>query len=188
MALHFSDISGPRIDLVKVSMNGLNDMHEYSINPDFYQYLEYEPFKTIDDSRQYLEKLIEMSKTQNDHFWFIRLKNENKIVGTFGVRNINQRRQTAEIGYGVSPLYWNQGIFRETLETVMDYLFNKLNFFRISAITRFDNLPSIKTLTNLGFIKEGVFRKYYLSYDNHRYDAILFSILKDDFTNHLLKT
>ena len=36
-------------------MDGLEEMHAYSTDKRLYEYFEYEPFKTIDDTRQYLQ-------------------------------------------------------------------------------------------------------------------------------------
>ena len=52
-----------RIYLTRVSMDGLDDFHEYStLDPKFYKYLEYEPFNTLDDSRKYLNRLLTIEK------------------------------------------------------------------------------------------------------------------------------
>ena len=95
--------------------------------------------------------------------------------------NIDNNRNSAEIGYGLSPDYWGQGYFGESLSIVLNYLFINLEFYRISAKTRFDNIPSFKALEKVGFKKEGVMRNFYLSANGKRYDAVLFSILRDEF-------
>lgn len=181
--MKFSDLCGDRIDLIKICEDGLADMHEYSKNPEFYKYFEYEPFKTIEETKKYLNKLIELSKSPTNHFWFIKYKKDKKIIGTFGVRNIDEKRNSAEIGYGISPNFWNKGFFSEALKMVLKYLFYELNFFRVYAITQHNNHPSIKSLENAGFTKEGILRKFYKSSDMKRHDAILLSILKEEFLN-----
>ncbi|UCF13661.1 MAG: GNAT family N-acetyltransferase [Thermoplasmatales archaeon] len=179
--MNFCDLHGKRVDLLKISFNGLEDMFEYSQKPEFYRYFEYKPHKTIEDTRKYLEKLIKITKGDSGHYWFIRLKKTGKIIGTFGVVNIDNNRNSAEIGYGLSPDYWGHGYFGESLSIVLNYLFFNLEFYRISAKTRFDNIPSFKALEKVGFKKEGVMRNFYLSANGKRYDAVLFSILRDEF-------
>ncbi|HCJ65792.1 MAG TPA: hypothetical protein DHV62_00310 [Elusimicrobia bacterium] len=177
----FANLRGKRINLIPISKDGLADMHEYSIKSEFYRYLEYKPFKTVEETKRYLEKLIEITKSKTGHYWFIVLKGENKIIGTFGVVNIDRKRRSAEIGYGVSPAYWGQGYFSEALMMVLKHLFIDLRFHRIFAKTRPDNLASIEGLEKAGLKKEGVMRDFYLSSNGRRYDAAVFSILRDEF-------
>lgn len=156
-------------------------MYEYSLKPEFYRYFEYGPHKNVNETKQYLDNLIDLSNTQNGFYWFIKLKEKKKIIGTFGVLNIDEKRFSAEIGYGLSPDYWGRGFFKEALILVLKHLFFNLNFIRISSKTRFDNLPSIKGLEKVGFKKEGIMRDFYNSSNGKRFDAILYSILRGEF-------
>jgi ribosomal-protein-alanine N-acetyltransferase len=179
--MKFSELHGAKIDLIAISEDGLTDMHEYSIKPEFYRYLEYEPKKTTEETKQYLKRLIKLSNSGSGHYWFIKLKEEKKIIGTFGVINIDRKRYSAEIGFGLSPDFWGHGYFEESLMMVLEYLFGGLDFYRISAKTQFNNEPSIKALEKAGFKKEGVMRDFYLSTDGKRYDAVLLAILRGEF-------
>ena len=149
--IRFSDLHGKRIDLIKINIHGLNDMHEYSTNPEFYKYFEYKPFKTIQETKNYLENLIELSKSGIRNTWFIKLNDKDKIIGTFDVRNIDVNRLSVEVGYGLSPKYWGQGFFNESLMMVLRYMFVDLDFYRIEAICKHNHTASIKGLEKVGF-------------------------------------
>jgi len=179
--IHFSDLIGKRIDLIKININGLDDMHEYSIKSEFYEHFEYEPFKTIQETQNYLENLIKLTNDGIRNTWFIKLKKEDKIIGTFDVRNINKKRLSVEVGYAVSPDYWRQGFFSESLILVLNYMFMELNFYRIEAICNKNNIASIEGLKKNGFKEEGIMRKFYCMKDNTRQDAILLSLIQDEF-------
>ena len=179
--MKFNDLHSERLDLVKISKEGLDDMHEYSIRREFYEYLEFEPFKNIEETNEYLEKLIERSNSDRGHYWFIRLNRERKVIGTIGLLDIDVRKGSAEIGYGLSPDYWGQGLFKEVLITVLEYLFVDLQFHRVWAKTQSNNIPSIKALERCGFKNEGVMRDWYLSSKGIRYDATILSILKSEY-------
>lgn len=177
----FKELFGDRIDLLKIGKYGLDDMHEYSTKPEFYRYLEYGSFNTIKDTSNYLLRLIDRSDSESGHYWFINLKSDRKIIGTFGLHDIDMRKGLTEIGYGISPDYWGKGYFREVLLMVLRYLFEELKFHKVWAKTQANNIPSIKALEKSGFTKEGVMRDFYLSSKGKRYDAILLSILRDEF-------
>jgi [ribosomal protein S5]-alanine N-acetyltransferase len=181
----FKTLNFNRISLTEINMDGLEDMHEYSSKKEFYKYLEYDNFKTIEETKNYLKKIIKRSKSNNAHYWFIRLKNTDKVIGTFGLLNINYSRKSVEIGFGLSPYYWGNGYFKEALLGVLEYLFSELKLNRICAKTQLNNLSSIKSLKNSGFQTEGIMREYYVSSDNKKYDATLLSILSTDYFKFL---
>ena len=184
--LIFQDLNGKRINLIKISMDGLDDMHEYSTNKKFYEFLEYEHFKSIEETRLYLKKLISRSKS-NNHYWFIKLNKPKKIIGTFGLLQIDEKKGSSEIGYGLSPDYWKGGYFKEALLNILDYLFIKSNFHRIYAKTAANNHASIKSLKNCGFEIEGVLRDYYLSYQGFRSDAKILSTINSSKSRKFIK-
>ena len=175
------NLSFDRIVLTEINMDGLEDMHEYSSKIEFYKYLEYDKFKTIEETKNYLKKIIKSNKRNNTHYWFIRLKDSFKVIGTFCLVNIDESRKSVEIGYGLSPDYWGNGYFNETLFGILKYLFFELKFNRVWAKSQSNNSPSIKGLKNAGFQDEGRMREYYVSSENKKYDAILLSILSKDF-------
>ena len=177
----FSNQLGERLDLIKVNMKGLDDMHEYSILPKFYRYFEYGPFTSKKETRKYLKRLIELTKSSKCHYWFIRLK-DGKIIGTFGVGDINVNRLSAEISYGISPFFWGHGYFQETLNLALNHMFFDLGFYRISSKIHSENTNSIKSLKKIGFKKEGILRDFLSFKDRKRANVITFGILKHEFT------
>lgn len=174
---------GKTIYLDELVIDDLTDMHEYSRIADFYSYLEFSPHKTVDETRQYLYKLIDRKKTRNSIYWAIHLKENDKMVGTFGILDVDKERKRAQIGYGVSPIYWNRGIFKEALSLVLEFCFYRLGLERISALTAIDNVASNKGLECVGFQRDGYLRKYYKNNDGTRSTAVSLSILKDEFLN-----
>ena len=181
--MNLEQLHGTRIDLIEINKEGLMDVYAYSKNPSFYKYMEYEHHRSLDETRQYLKKLVGRSSSDSGHYWFIFLKAEKRIIGTFGLLNIDRRRGSAEIGYGISFEYWRHGYFHDTLMLVLKHLFLQLGFHRVSAITQVDNLVSIKALEKVGFRKEGIMRDYYLSLkDGRRNDAVMLAILRDEFS------
>jgi [ribosomal protein S5]-alanine N-acetyltransferase len=179
--MKFSNLTASRIELTELNLDGLVDFFEYSKKPSLYKYFEFEPQETIDESRKYLKKLIQRAESENAHYWYIKLTESKKVIGTFGVHDIDWRKKSAEISYGISPDYQRKGYFAEILRIVLGYLFLDCEFHRVFATTRFDNVPSVRGLEGIGMVKEGTLRDYYLSFDNSRHDAVVLSILKPEY-------
>ena len=171
---------GELVTLDPVSMSGLEDFHEYSMLPKLYENLEYLPFRTIEDSRDYLEKLIQRSSAPDAQYWFISLTGSGKVVGSIGLHSLDPRRGTVEVGYGVSPAYWGRGVFTAACTVLIDHVFLELGLHRIVARTSMANTASIKGLEKLRFRQEGVMRDYYRSLDGRWFDAVLMARLSSD--------
>ena len=174
----FQNLKGERIDLVKVDMSGLEDVHEYSVNPKFFTYFEYGSHTSKNQTKQFINKIMNL-ESKTFHCWFLRLKNK-KVIGTFTLRDINFQRSSCEIAYGLSPEYWGQGYFCEALGLVTDYLFNKLKFYRITAKVHVKNTKSIRGLKKNGFKQEGKMRDFLCGKNGKRDDVVLLSILITD--------
>lgn len=179
--MKFLNLKTERLELVEIDKSGLKDMHEYSVKEELYSFLEFLPHKTLSDTEEYLNKLITRSELDNGHYWFIKKMEGNKIIGTFGVHDIDWRKKIGEVSYGISPEFTRTGLFSEALNQVLHYLFEELDFHRVCATTRFDNIGSIKGLQKQGFEVEGRLQDFYLSHDGERYDALLLGLLKKQF-------
>ena len=87
-----------------------------------------------------------------------------------------------DFGYGLSPSHWGKGYATEAIALVLNYLFSEPSFYKLSTMTHSNHKRSIKILEKFGLKKEGVLKKYYLSYDGNRSDAFVYSILKSDYS------
>ena len=179
--MRFPELTGTRIVLAALDKGAVNDFHAYSVRPEFYRFLEFPPFTDRTQTEAYFDKLIARSNGETGHYWLIRLRESGRVVGSFGLLDIDWRKGSAEIGYGLSPEVWGQGLFGEALSLVLDWAYGSGGFHRLWAKTQANNLASIKALAAAGFRREGVLRDFYLSeIDGRRYDATLFALIGND--------
>ena len=47
-------------------MSGLEEMHEYSVDERPYEFFEFKPFKTIDETKNYINKLLNRMSNSSD--------------------------------------------------------------------------------------------------------------------------
>ena len=172
-----------------LSMSSLEEMHAYSINEKLYEFFEFDPFKTIDDTRRYLEELF---KRMHDHgegrkacYWFVRRKSDNRLIGTGTIVNINHSRKSLEWGYAVDPELWGLGYILSIQESLKEYIFEVLKFNRIYGQTMITNKRTISSLLACGMIKEGILRDFYCK-KGVFVDGWSYSMLKGDYFNFLV--
>jgi [ribosomal protein S5]-alanine N-acetyltransferase len=172
----FKNLHGKRINLIKLNQNVLSDLHEYSTNPLVYQYLEFPPLTNITETKEYLLKLINRSKSGNAQYWSIDSIKHKKVIGTIGVHDIDWRKRVGDLGFGLSPDYWGLGYINESFNLLFKFLFSDLNFHKIYSTTRTDNIRSIRAME-----KEGILRDFYLSHDGKRFNASILSTLRYEY-------
>lgn len=92
-------------------------------------------------------------------YWTLARRDNNQIIGSVGLY-MNNHHHRAEICYDLAQAYWRKGIMNKVLKVVIDFAFEKLNVFRIEALTLKENAASIGILLKQGFAREGTLRKY----------------------------
>lgn len=183
----FNDIDGDDIRLIKLSLDYLDDMWEYSSDNRMYEHFEFGPQKKLSDTKKYLNQLIERSNGVDAYWWFIQIKETGKVVGSFGIHNIDFRKRACEIGYAVSPKYWGKGVFIKSLIAILKTLIYNFDFHRVTAITSSKNYRSINALKKVGFQEEGVFREFYYDSNGNRFDATSLALLARDYNSLEIK-
>jgi ribosomal-protein-alanine N-acetyltransferase len=167
-----------------ISLTGLDEMHKYSTNDKFYEFFEFNVFKSKTETEQYLKKLINRTKLIDGDiqamYWFVRLKEDSKLLGSAALVNINQNRKSAEIGYGIDPNYWGKGYVLLLQNALIRYTFESLGLNRLHGITMVNNERTISSIYAAGFKKEGILRDYYFK-DNRFIDGLKYSMLKTDY-------
>jgi RimJ/RimL family protein N-acetyltransferase/acyl carrier protein len=148
-----------------ISMDSLEEMHSYSLKEQFYEYFEFAPFQDINETKSYIEKLLERMKGDEDSrlttYWFVRRKSDDRLIGSAGLIDLNFARQSIEWGYGVDPDFWGQGYVLKIQEVLKEYVFNILELNRIYGVTMSNNLRTIESIRAAGMTHEGIAKEHY---------------------------
>ena len=167
-----------------LSMSGLEEMHEYSIDERLYEFFEFKPFETIGETENYINKLLNRmsnsSGEKNAMYWFVRRKIDNKLIGTANFVNINYSRKSLEWGYGIDPKLWGKGYILKIQECLKQYVFETLNYNRLHGVTMISNERTISSILSCGMKKEGILRGYYFKNGNF-IDGWTYSMIKSDY-------
>lgn len=103
-------------------------------------------------------KLIE--KYPSEHlfltFWFFKLKNENKLIGSAAFKGKPNKNGEVEIGYGIEESFKNKGYTTEAVKAMIAWALKQENVSAVIAETDKGNLPSQKILLkcNMEFKKQ----------------------------------
>ena len=158
-------------------------MHEYSIMPEFYEFMNIKISQTKKDTADYIQKLLERNKNGYKNglamYWFIRELISNKVIGSIGIVGIDIKDKKAEIGYGLSPRYWGSGIIFEALWLILKYCFETLKLETINAECDLNNLRTISILKAVGFEENMAFKAKQSSSNEKKNNNIHFKLSKN---------
>ena len=108
------------------------------------------------------------------------------MIGTCCLGDFHEGARRAEIGYDIAQVEWGKGYATEALGGVIDFGFNVMNLNRIEATITPGNNASVRVLTKLNFIQEGIVRERDLIKGKLE-DGIIMSILKRDYIERIKK-
>lgn len=156
-----------------------------------------ELFLLVDKNRETLQEWliwVPQTKTKEDIETFISkcqkeyevnagfqmgLWDEDELIGTIGLNNIELTSKKASIGYWLSKNHQGKGTMTKATKALIDYAFDTLDLNRIELKIASKNSKSKSIAERLGFKKEGTLRQdEYLNGEYHDYD--IFSFLKSD--------
>jgi RimJ/RimL family protein N-acetyltransferase len=104
-------------------------------------------------------------------------------VGYLSFKYLNHVRTNGHIGIKIDPIFQKKGYGTDSLNTIMSYLFLKMNLNRLQSTIAEYNKGSLKLFVDkCGWKKEGILRKSIYS-NGEFFDNVMVGILKDDYMN-----
>lgn len=171
-----------RLIIRPISVLDADDMYEYAKSPYVGPNAGWEPHHSIDYTISII-KNMQIKKSPNDlGNWAIVFRKTGKMIGTIELYNLIPYFK-AELGYCLNPSFWGQGLVPEAALEVITYGFEYLHLKRIEVGVFPSNAQSIRVCEKLGFIKEGIIRNGYLSYDGKIVDKLQYGMTDQEFIN-----
>lgn len=149
----FPILTTERLTLRQLSIDDRQSIFDLRSDEEINKYLDRVPSKSIDDAINFINKINENSKSNNSIYWVITLSSPKTVVGTICLFDFSNEKNSCEIGYELMPKYQGQGIMKEAIQVVIDYVFQTLNFKKIIAFTHNENLKSTDLLLKFNFVK-----------------------------------
>jgi len=153
-AQSFPILKTERLTLRQLAINDDKEIFALRSDEQVNKYIDREPSKTIEDARNFINKISESVRKNESHYWVITLTNSNNFVGTICLFNFSIEKDQAEIGYELLPAFHGQGIMQEAIPKVIAFAFDVLGLKSIEAYSHLENKSSIRLLEKYNFIKE----------------------------------
>ena len=147
----FPILTTERLTLRQLAINDEQEIFTLRSDSEINKYLDRQVSNTIDDARNFINKIVENINKNDSLYWAITLSDRNILVGTICLFGFSDENDKCEIGYELLTNFQGQGIMKEALEKVIDYAFNTIKVQKIEACLHRDNQRSVKLLEKLLF-------------------------------------
>lgn len=112
--------------------------------------------------------------------WAMADRASDAFIGTTALFSLSGPLHRAELGYSLMPARQGEGLATEAVRRALDFGFDVLGLERIEADVDPRNLPSLRTLENLGFRREGYLRQRW-HVAGELQDSVLMGLLASDW-------
>lgn len=128
----------------------------WDLDEDVQQYMP-GPENTPMSDEQQLAYLKECETDMEGIYWSIVWKENQQLIGTISLTDINQYHGVAELGIVIGEKkYWGKGVAREAVRLVLDNARSELELRRITVEYEEENKAMGKVLEENGFLRECV--------------------------------
>jgi RimJ/RimL family protein N-acetyltransferase len=143
-------IETQRLLLREFNLDDVDDVYEFSSNPDVLTYTGEQPLTKKSQALDIINN-IWFSDYAKYGFgrWAVINKSDNKLFGFAGLKYLADIDEV-DIGYRFLPQYWGQGLATEAANPIMKYGFEELDLKRIIGIAMEENVASCKILEKIG--------------------------------------
>ncbi|MBM7834894.1 GNAT family N-acetyltransferase [Clostridium sardiniense] len=171
-----------RLSLEKFKLEDSKAAFKNWVNdPEVTKYLTWNPHGDLSVTNSLINLWINEYKNRDNYNWAINLKDENEVIGSIAVVEIDEENKSCDIGYCMSKKYWGKGIMTESLKAVIDYLFEEVDFNKITARHDTRNGASGKVMAKSGMEYVETLKDIEIPNDKGVCDVKIYEISKEEW-------
>ena len=166
----------------KFTIDDVDDLVDGLNNLNVSKYLASVPYPyTKEDAIEY----INYSLDNNLYNFAIVLKENNKVIGSMQISNIDYNHGTAAGGIWINEKYQGKGYGTEAWGMRIRYAFNNLKLRKLENGYFKDNIASFKMQEKFGYKNEGIKRKKFVSMSTGNIeDEYITGLLKEEWIDY----
>lgn len=148
-------------------------------DPEVSKYLIWQPHANVEETKEYLQGIINEYDNKNFYNWAIMLKENEELVGNISVVKQDNETAMVQIGYCIGQQWWHQGITSEALAALIDFFFDEVGANRVESHHDPRNPHSGMVMVKCGMQHEGILREAGMN-NQGRCDNAMYAILASD--------
>lgn len=150
----FPNLTTERFTLRQLKIEDENEIFILRSDENIAKYLDRPRANSIDDARQFIQKINSSISKNELIYWAITHKDDEKLIGTICLWKISTGQSNAEVGFELLPDHQGKGVMQGVLPKIIDFGFKTIKLQLIEgevAAKNFFNPNFI--IFNLGIIK-----------------------------------
>ena len=153
-------IETPRLILRRFTLADADAMfRNWANDSEVTKYLTWPPHGSLEVTKAVLADWVSSYEKDCYYQWAITLKeNGDEPIGSL-FADCDDRIEKAHIGYCIGKAWWRKGIMSESLQAVMDFLFDEVGCNRVDSRHDANNPNSGKVMAKCGMKLEAVTRQ-----------------------------
>jgi N-acetyltransferase len=177
--------SPPTLENEKIKLIPLEVHHSAALleanDPEIWRFM-FNEITTLEQMDQWVTAAIRLRDQQTALPFTVVLKEQNRIIGSTRLFEINFSQKSCELGSTwYSKDHQRSFVNSNCKYLILRYCFEELRMLRVQLKTDERNHRSQKAIERLGAVKEGVLRKERILSDGYVRNAVLYSIVDEEW-------
>jgi len=171
-------IQSKRLILRKITSGDIDMIYSFMSDPEVTRYEDWIPHESVDYTRGFFQWLTGDYMDEKTYCWGLQLGDE--VVGFAMVVDVNE--WSGSIAYYIKRDLWSNGYATETVNAIMNYMFNEVGIDRITAKHSIKNVASGKVLKKAGMRYRGHVKDFeYYSSKAEWHDCDFYGITREQY-------
>jgi [ribosomal protein S5]-alanine N-acetyltransferase len=130
--------------------------------------------------RRRIKRYQKEARLDSAYAFFVFRSEDDVLMGGCTLSNIRRGvTQCCALGYWIGERFARQGYMQDAVRALIPFIFSTLGLHRIEAACLPSNEASRNLLSKVGFVQEGLARRY-LQINGEWRDHVLFALLQED--------
>lgn len=169
----------------KVILEPLQQSHSTALykqnHPDIWSFM-LSKIDSLEEMVNWVAAAIHLREKQIAFPFVVKLKEDNRIIGTTRLSDIDFDHKSCELGSTWYGKHYQRSFVNTNCKyLILQYCFEELNFVRVQFKTDERNITSQKAIERLGAIKEGVLRNEKILQNGYIRNSVIYSITNSDW-------
>jgi ribosomal-protein-alanine N-acetyltransferase len=149
-------------------------------DPEVTRFLAFDPPRSVTETLEFIARVEEWRRQDREYTFLVATMADDEPVGMTGLRHLDLRLGTAQVGTWLRRSAWGTGMKAEAKGLLLDYAFGPLGLHRVEARIAVANERSRRAFEKLGAACEGTLRESFRK-GSDTADQFLYAILAPEW-------